>query len=215
MDDNTPDIIEQIRQIAAETGLQGKWKPLCHELTALGITTPRGATFSTQNLRQFCDRCGLFKDQTVVTQERTPVTQERGEAEDSGIQRQAVLTQEGQSERTSDGASPVTQEKTHDSALAAFTDDTVNELLQMLDWWRERKDQSLSDEAPIQERPVFKRGADTTTKTIRIGKELFRDAERKAKKERALTGGTFSGLVELLLWKHLGFDPKYLTRDDT
>jgi hypothetical protein len=31
-----------------------------------------------------------------------------------------------------------------------------------------------------------------------------------AEKQRAVTGGSFSGLVELLLWRYLGSDPKYL-----
>ena len=77
---------------------------------------------------------------------------------------------------------------------------------------RQRKDQLLSSATPIQERPAFKRGPDTTTKTIRISEELFQDAERLARRQRALTGGTFSGLVELLLWQHLGCDDKYIRK---
>lgn len=55
----------------------------------------------------------------------------------------------------------------------------------------------------LPERPIF-RGNRSALKTIRLKSDMARAAERYAVKHRAKTGGTFSGLVELLLWDALG-----------
>ncbi len=209
MDRKTIEVAEQIRKVAEETALQNKWKALANELEQRGVMAPRGPKFSATNLAQFCKRFGLFQSK----RKSSPVA-----PTSTSTPEPVPITPKEQAERTSDGASPVIQGKSHvthrDTPTKRLDDDTVNELLQMLGWWRARKDQPLTTKTPIQERPVFKRGGDTITKTIRIGKELFQDAEKLTKKERALTGGTFSGLVELLLWKHLGSDKKYLAKPD-
>ena len=64
----------------------------------------------------------------------------------------------------------------------------------------------------LTERPRFKRAA-TITKTIRLSETLVEDAQGLCEKQRAVTGGSFSGLVELLLWRYLGSDPKYLQEE--
>lgn len=53
----------------------------------------------------------------------------------------------------------------------------------------------------IERRPVFK--GETRNTGIQINRELLNRAIQKAKKERLRTGGSLSGLVELLLWKYL------------
>lgn len=98
----------------------------------------------------------------------------------------------------------------HEPARVLHVDESVSEdIMEMLAWWKERKD-SLSRlmESPptVETRPTFKRGTvkDTATKTIRLSKELVKRVEREARAQKALTGGTFNGLVELLLWRFLG-----------
>jgi hypothetical protein len=85
--------------------------------------------------------------------------------------------------------------------------ETVQELHEMLAWWKTRKDELMPK--PIEERPLFKR-VPSTTRSVRIGADLALDAERYALKHRAETGGSFSGFVELLLWQRLGRRHKYL-----
>lgn len=51
--------------------------------------------------------------------------------------------------------------------------------------------------------------------TVKMNGGLFLDAQQSAVNEmRALTGGTMSGLVEFLLWEHLGRQDKHLANDD-
>jgi hypothetical protein len=94
-----------------------------------------------------------------------------------------------------------------------FDESTMRELAELLEWWRARKEAGIDKVTQeIAVRPNFKRGgkSDSVTRSIRIGKDLAEAAEKRAKKEKALTGGSFSGLVEYLLWDFLGRDPKFL-----
>ena len=94
-----------------------------------------------------------------------------------------------------------------------FDESAMRDLAELLDWWRKRKESGIDTvKSEIAVRPNFKRGGkeDTVTRSVRIGKELAEAAEKRARIERALTGGSFSGLVEYLLWDFLGRDPKFL-----
>lgn len=53
----------------------------------------------------------------------------------------------------------------------------------------------------IERKPIFK--GQTRNTGIKINEELLNRAVQKAKKERLRTGGSLSGLVELLIWKYL------------
>ncbi len=206
MHEKTPEVKEKIRRVAKERGLQKQWKALSEQLNRRRIRTVTGLKWKPLNLELFCTAHALFEDAPLSnTNEAESLTP------DAKLGRPTQLA-------ARDGAAPVIQEQFHvthrDTPPRQFDDNTINEFMQMLEWWKARKDQLLLSAASVQERPVFNRGADTITKTIRIGKELFKDAEKLAKKERALTGGTFSGLVELLLWKHLGCNDKYLRKEE-
>jgi len=86
---------------------------------------------------------------------------------------------------------------------ATLDPEMVRELREMLTWWKQhREDQPMS-----KQRPLFNR-VPSTTRSVRISKDLALDAERYAMKNTATTGRTFSGLVELLLWQLLGPVPK-------
>lgn len=52
-------------------------------------------------------------------------------------------------------------------------------------------------------RPIFRR-ENTIARSIRLGKGLSERSEKKAKQDRAVSGGTLNGLVEYLLWQYLG-----------
>jgi hypothetical protein len=118
-----------------------------------------------------------------------------------------------------------TNMRNHESASADATlpgappepldDQTIADLRAMLKWWKESAASpsqvitpAHSGLANITARPAFKRsgggGERTPTKTIRLGAEMVQRAEKAAKKHKAVTGGTFSGLVEVLIWQYLG-----------
>lgn len=88
------------------------------------------------------------------------------------------------------------------------------ELDEMLRWWRKRKNELTTDTCMESRPPVFKRGSDTVVKSVRIGRGLYEDAERWARKHPASSGGTFNSLIELLLWRHLGCASKYVITED-
>jgi hypothetical protein len=55
---------------------------------------------------------------------------------------------------------------------------------------------------PLEIRPVFKRKK-TIARSVRLNKDMVKAAEKKSKEDRIKTGGTFNGLVELLIWEYL------------
>lgn len=87
----------------------------------------------------------------------------------------------------------------------------LEDLIEMLNWWRNRKE--TSDVATTEIRPVFKRGV-TTARSVRLNQSMMHEAEQKAKQERIKTGGTFNGLVELLVWEYLGKPPVYVEESE-
>jgi hypothetical protein len=91
-------------------------------------------------------------------------------------------------------------------SITQLTEDQIKMLEDILDWWRKRKE-GLIELREI--RPNFKRGP-TVTRSVRIGKSLSEEAEKKAKREKFKTGGTLNGLIELLLWEYLGRDKKFV-----
>jgi hypothetical protein len=118
-----------------------------------------------------------------------------------------------------DSVEPVTREI---APVRQLPGALLAELTELLDWWRPRKEE-LSKMAPSIEppmaRPIFKRGGGakgpkTITKTIRLSPELVARAVAEAKKQRATTGGTFSELVELLLWRFVGRPDDLVEPDD-
>ena len=90
-----------------------------------------------------------------------------------------------------------------------LTDDQKSQMLEILDWWQANKDHGLQ----VGSRPEFKRDGGTVVKAIRISREMFDAADQKAKADKARTGGNFSSLVELLLWKYLDEDPRFIEQD--
>jgi hypothetical protein len=70
-------------------------------------------------------------------------------------------------------------------------------LREIISWWESRR---MGLET-VERRPVFK--GQTRNTGIKINEELLNRAVQKARKERLRTGGSFSGLVEWLIWKYL------------
>jgi len=81
----------------------------------------------------------------------------------------------------------------------SFNKQEEAELRELLQWWRRWKKDPL---AHIVSRPVFK-GPRKNTGVV-ISEALLERAMRKAKRDRARTRGSMSGLVELLLWQYIG-----------
>lgn len=81
--------------------------------------------------------------------------------------------------------------------LSPLTPDEIGTVREMIVWWKSRRIGLDS----VERRPVLKGGTRNTG--IKINEELLNRAVQKAKKERLRTGGSLSGLVELLLWKYL------------
>lgn len=81
--------------------------------------------------------------------------------------------------------------------LSPLTPEEVGTVREMILWWKSRR---MGLDA-VERRPVLK--GRTRNTGIQINEELLNRAVQKAKKERLRTGGSLSGLVELLLWKYL------------
>lgn len=81
--------------------------------------------------------------------------------------------------------------------LSPLSSEEVGTLREIVSWWESRR-MGLDY---IERRPIFK--GHTRNTGIKINEELLNRAVQKAKKERLRTGGSLSGLVELLLWKYL------------
>src|SRR5271169_6870424 len=94
MDKRTSEIIQQIRQVAAKTGLQGKHKALAEELNKRGIMSSRGAKWSAQGLANICNRHDLFKGKQepppVAPTPRAASLEEQAEPEERGRKPQAT-----------------------------------------------------------------------------------------------------------------------------
>ncbi len=84
---------------------------------------------------------------------------------------------------------------------------------EVIAWWRSRKDGSTVHEAP-RYRPTFPGRRDN--RGIRINRRLMEDTLRKAREQfsDATSTGKLSPTIEFLCWQFLGFDQKYLSRDD-
>lgn len=82
-----------------------------------------------------------------------------------------------------------------------LTDTEVRELRELLIKYRQQPI------APKRMRPELKLDR-TTTATVRISKALHEAALKFAQERKGLSGGTFNGLVEFLLWQALASDEK-------
>jgi len=101
-----------------------------------------------------------------------------------------------------------------DESQQDLDEGTIATLIEMAAWWTEHKDELLQP-LPLA-RPKFRRGkGKTTTRSIRLSKELVRLAEAKAKKEKARTGGNLNSLIELLIWEFLNRPRQLIETDST
>ncbi len=87
----------------------------------------------------------------------------------------------------------------------------IDELLAMLAWWKQHKERLAPSTAPVLLRPDF-RSDQLVTKRISMNAKLWTAGEKAAKKQPEISGGTLSGLLEFLLWRHLGSTDKHLKR---
>lgn len=81
--------------------------------------------------------------------------------------------------------------------VSPLSSEEVGTLREIISWYESRRI-GLDH---IERRPIFK--GRTRNTGIKINEELLNRAVQKAKKQRVRTGGSLSGLVELLLWKYL------------
>jgi hypothetical protein len=107
---------------------------------------------------------------------------------------------------------------THGTPVVLQADD-MNDLMDMLTWWRSGGAKGMQvaqaqQAGEIMVKPDFIRD-ETCTKTIRLSTAMVEAAERKARtQDKARTHGSFSGLVEYLLWRYLDSSEEFLKRDD-
>lgn len=159
---------------------------------------------------------GITQAHTSTPNETAPVMPEQSSEPGLVLQDHTSLTQLGSSEdllAPEDGVIPDLTQSTID--VPRLDETTITQLLKMLQWWRTHKDKQEHEIEPAISdiRPDFEREP-SITRSVRISEHLFRDAIKSAKQLRAQTGGNFSGLVEMLLWQHLGCDAKYLKKPD-
>jgi hypothetical protein len=87
--------------------------------------------------------------------------------------------------------------------MEQLTDTEIRELRELLIKYRQQPT------LPQRRRPEFRRKR-TTTATVRIDEGLHQAALAFGREHKDLSGGTFNGLVEFLLWQALGSDEKYV-----
>lgn len=92
-----------------------------------------------------------------------------------------------------------------------FDQDTLNEVLAMVAWWKRNKRYLTESETGTIPRPSFAR-EHLRTRRIALDAKLWEDAEDAAREQPGISGGTLSGLVEYLLWRHLGSQEKYVKK---
>lgn len=113
-----------------------------------------------------------------------------------------------QEEPVAQEISPVLQEEptpmTETNTLINTVQDT-RDMAELLTWWRQTKGGVTVTDV----KPEFRRDA-TQTKTVRLSTRMIKDAESKMRTDRARTGGSFNGLVEVLLWEYLDRGPEYV-----
>ncbi|MFH0826066.1 MAG: hypothetical protein V2B18_25210 [Pseudomonadota bacterium] len=95
--------------------------------------------------------------------------------------------------------------------------DDMNDFMDMLTWWQgggARGMQGAIQTPEVMVKPDFVRD-ETITKTIRLSVAMVEAAEKKARtQDKAVTHGSFSGLIEWLLWRYLDSSDEYLKAAD-
>jgi hypothetical protein len=87
-----------------------------------------------------------------------------------------------------------------EQALPEWLDDAaVQDLQDMLEWWRTKKDESLVIPPT---RPVFK--GERRNTGVHVNKEILKRVMQKLKTDKVRTGGSLSLLTEYLYWEYLG-----------
>ncbi|MEI7450688.1 MAG: hypothetical protein WCJ75_13805 [Desulfomonile sp.] len=89
--------------------------------------------------------------------------------------------------------------------------DDETTLREVAAWWREGNGR-LVQERQGGERPDL--AGPRRIASIRICEPLHKASVIKAKADNARTGGSFSGLVQFLLWQYLDFDDSLLKKPD-
>jgi len=194
------ELTAKIEQEARRFGFDGQqWTALAEVLNHAGILNTRGNPWKAGNIMPFYQRNIEPRSGSAV---QTAETSSRSERKETRKTTEMDATDE-----------PEHPSEEPTTVLGQFDEEALNDLNEILAWWRERKEAGKEAERPKMEiRPDFKRGGKgaTVTRSVRIGKALAKSAEKKAKQEKALTGGSFSGLVEFLLWDYLGRDERFL-----
>lgn len=193
---------QDLLDVATEIGITcitdgAEYQRLTDACNERGLTTAAGKNWTAKNMKGRIRDWGLFKADT-------PDTQESHDSETP-----EVLHEEDVSETTTDTPDPIVTQASHGSETTSLDPDTLADLLAMLDWWMaldkapEQVAQEKDSSVTPKQRPMFLRHPNAT-KTIRLSKRMIELAEAAAAKEKLLTGGSFSGLVEMLLWEYLG-----------
>ncbi len=87
-----------------------------------------------------------------------------------------------------------------------ITREIAESLREFSAWWQRNKAQ-LAHELP-RERPKFHRKK-LVKRSVELSMELVKAAEKRAVREKRMTGGDFDSLIELLLWDFLDRDPRF------
>jgi hypothetical protein len=222
--------IEGINRIAQEIGFSGSnWPRFAKALNSANPPVlsvagkPWSLASSAYSLRKFCsenslvfpveqENPGALHVQDTECDVQSPPAEPQGDPDDESEEPTVCDAANQDENQACPSLEPpsVTQRNTeHIDSV------TLDRLMTMLDWFESRKDEltGIVQAPPMEVRPNFKRGSDTKTVTFRFGKELYDQAQAEAKRQKALTGGTLNGFVEILLWKALG-SPSDLLNDE-
>ncbi len=191
---------DEILLLMIEKDLSGKWREFADLLNSMDIPSPTGKEWTNNRLRKFVNR--IMKK----------ITARENREMDSKPPHEEKPQQEPEPQQVPGARAGDTEASdTGQYALDRLTPEFIEELERMVEWWRQEQATPIEDAG--KKRPKFKRGKHTTTRTVRLGNELIKDAEKYAEGHKAETGGTFSSFVELLLWERLGRKSKHIIKE--
>lgn len=162
-------LIEKINELVKAHGRE--WKTIAKELNDLGIFTLKGKPWTDQSVRAFYTR---------TAPKEPAISEEPPDTEQSPVQ-------------------PTPSQEIPRELPEWLDSDAFQTLRAVLDWWRERQDESM---VLSPSRPVFK--GPRRNSGFHINAEILRRATQKLKKDKVRTGGSMSLLMEVLLWEYIG-----------
>lgn len=183
----TTTLIEKLKAMTAKHG--SRYAHIARELNRQGIKTIKGKEWTDLNVRIFIGR-------HVRERAPQPARDRKGAVPPAP---RIAQTQQDLPGRAFPTLNNMLWQLYRDGTLEGLANlYRTGVLSAVAQWWRETRGVSVV----VQGRPVFKGPRRNTG--IHCNIEILKRALKKAKTEKASTGGSLSQLVEVLLWHYIG-----------